>query len=132
MLQQLLAFILLCEFTTIRLSDETIRVELAQTHKEQVKGLKGRTELAENEGMLFVYETPQILPFWMKGVKIPLSIGFFDEKRELIGVKEMALSPIKIYYSPNLAQYALEMPAGWFERHNIPTGTRFEWDEHSR
>lgn len=130
----LLAFILLCQFTTIRLQDQTIRAELAQTQQEQIKGLQGRKDLPENEGMLFVYQKPQLLQFWMKGVKIPLSIGFFDENRVLVNIEEMPLaakwelSP-KLYLSRKPALYALEMPSGWFKRHQIELGTRFEWSD---
>lgn len=124
--------VLLCESATIRLDDQLLRVELAKTHQEQSQGLSGRAKLADDEGMLFVYNRLHFLRFWMKGMKIPLSIGFFDEKRALIDVQEMSVPKateiyLKEYQTSRPALYALEMPSGWFERHKVALGSRFEW-----
>jgi len=114
----------------ISFSGQTIAVEVAQTQEEHRQGLIGRTELSDSEGMLFIYEKAHILSFWMKGMKIPLSVGFFDERRALIGIEEMALpkegETFKRYRSKRPAIYALEMPAGWFQRHGVSLGMRFE------
>ena len=37
-----------------------IQAEVAQTHREQSIGLMHRQKMADNEGMLFVYENAQI------------------------------------------------------------------------
>ncbi len=128
----LLCFLLAFQTTSIRLNDEILTVELAKSENDHYRGLMGRTELSDQEGMLFIYEKPRILGFWMKGTKIPLSIGFFDENQVLLTVKEMPLLK-RIYRNPEVhrssqpALYALEVPAGWFERHGIKPGSRFEW-----
>ena len=131
---QLLAFVFFCESAVIHLQDRLIRVDLAKTEEQQMRGLMGRTKLDDDEGMLFVYKEPRILRFWMKGMKIPISIGFFDEQKVLINVLEMPLPGkrerlLKEYYSSKTSLYALEMPPGWFERYNIVPGARFEWSE---
>ncbi len=130
----LFGFILFCESTAIRLQSHMIRVDLAKQEEQQLRGLMGRTELGDDEGMLFVYKEPHILRFWMKGMKIPISIGFFDEHKVLINIMEMPLPEknerlFKRYYSSKAALYALEMPSGWFDRYNIVPGASFEWDE---
>ncbi len=127
-----IALFLLCESTVIRLNDQLLRVDLAKTQQEQMQGLSGRAKLDEDEGMLFVYSRLHSLRFWMKGMRIPLSIGFFDEKRVLINVQEMSLPKHtdfhpKEYLTPRPALYALEMPSEWFQRHNVVLGSRFEW-----
>lgn len=128
-----LFFCLLLSSVQIHFSGQTIVAELAQNHQEHVRGLQGRTKLSENEGMLFIFDSPRSLSFWMRGVKIPLSIGFFDENRALIGMEEMELvtpeNGERLYQSKRPALYALEMPAGWFERHNAVRGACFEWEE---
>jgi uncharacterized membrane protein (UPF0127 family) len=133
----LLALLLTCQTTWIRLNKETLSVELAKTDQEHYKGLMGRTELSDREGMLFVYKQPHILSFWMKGTKIPLSIGFFDENQVLLTIQEMFLLRRserypEVYRSFQPALYALEMPTGWFERHGIKPGTRFEWIDENK
>lgn len=51
-------------------------VELALTPTQQAKGLMHRTEMAEDAGMLFVFNSIQKLSFWMKNTLIPLDMLF--------------------------------------------------------
>jgi uncharacterized protein len=127
----LMSLFLLASTLQIRLNDERVSVELARTEKERARGLMERNELAEGSGMLFIYRAPHILSFWMKNTKIPLSVGFFDERRRLINIEDMdppAGSALCVYRSIKPAQYALEVPQGWFEQHRIKLGMRFEWE----
>ncbi len=117
-------------FQTLQINDQTLSVEVAKTTEEKEKGLMGRTSLKANQGMLFVYEKPTILTFWMKNTYIPLSIGFFNESKELIDIQDMPppqndLAPLIIYKSGGPAQYALEVPLGWFQKHKIQPGAKF-------
>lgn len=114
----------------LELGGYLLNVELADTEDKQQKGLMGRKELPENSGMLFVYNSPKILTFWMKGTHIPLSIGFFDQSKALINTQEMAPNrEFPLYQSTKVAKYALELPAGWFYQHNIQIGTKFSLKE---
>ena len=73
----------------IRINNAELKVELAETHEKREQGLMNRAILPEDSGMLFIFENPQILSFWMKNTTIPLSIGFFDENRCLINIEDM-------------------------------------------
>lgn len=93
---------------------------LATSDEDRQLGLMHVTKFGPNEGVLFIFEKPQILNFWMKNTFVPLSIGFFDEEGCLREVFDMA--PVKSvldkeiphYQSLREAQYALEVPRGWF------------------
>ena len=37
-----------------------------------------RKSLGENEGMLFIYNQPRTMSFWMRNTHIPLDIGYFS------------------------------------------------------
>src|SRR5690606_11790341 len=52
----------------------TFRVEMARTEAEQERGLMFRTELAADRGMLFPYDPPTPVSFWMKNTYIPLDM----------------------------------------------------------
>lgn len=70
----------------IEIGDKKYNVEVAQTDEEKIKGLQGKKELAEDEGMLFIYDEPQTVGFWMQDTDIPLDIIFIDEDFEVISV----------------------------------------------
>jgi uncharacterized membrane protein (UPF0127 family) len=115
----------------IQIGEEVLQVEIADTPRQRSRGLMGRGELAENAGMLFIYEEPGVLVFWMKNTLIPLSIGFFDEEQRLINILDMnppeKNRPLKRYSSEGPAQYALEVNQGWFTEHGIVPGAKFSF-----
>lgn len=110
--------------------DTQITVEIADTAPSRARGLMNRESLPEGRGMLFVYDKPGKLSFWMKNTKIPLSVGFFDEEKRLIQIEDMDppktnTVPPRTYTSKAPAQYALEVPQHWFQQHKIPYGAKF-------
>jgi uncharacterized membrane protein (UPF0127 family) len=115
--------------TQIKLGQEILTVEIANTEAARAKGLMGRKELKEGAGMLFVYPKPQKLGFWMKNTIIPLSIGFFDAAQTLINTAEM--EPLTgTAQSAKIGLYALEVPKGWFAEHKIEPGMKFSFLDH--
>ena len=82
--------------------------------------------------MLFIFPDVQPRGFWMKNTFIPLAIGYFNGKKELIDIQEMAAATSEMqkdyptYVSKEPAQYALEVPTGWFSKHNIKLGQTFK------
>jgi hypothetical protein len=115
-------------FTRIRINDTELAIEVAATEEQRMQGLMGRSTLSEGTGMLFIFERPQILSFWMKNTIIPLSIGFFDKNHCLINIEDMdppKNGELRLYKSKKPALYALEVPQGWFERHQIHFPMRF-------
>jgi uncharacterized protein len=116
---------------SLKLGAHTLKIEIARTDEELERGLMFRKTLGESEGMLFVYHSPMQLSFWMKNTFIPLSIGFFNNKKELIDIQEMEpmrsemQQKIPTYQSHGLAQYALEVNPGWFKRNKVGLHTKF-------
>lgn len=92
----------------ITIGDKKYKVEIADTPEKQEKGLMGRKSLPENQGMLFIYDEPQDLSYWMKDTFIPLDIIFIDDDMEVVSVKQgqpMSEEPI----TENDVQYVLEV-----------------------
>lgn len=92
----------------ITIGDKKYKVEIADTPEKQEKGLMGRKSLPEDQGMLFIYDEPQDLSYWMKNTLISLDIIFIDDDMEVVSVKQgqpMSKEPI----TENDVQYVLEV-----------------------
>lgn len=110
-----------------------VRVELALTDPEQMRGLMFRTSLKKDHGMLFVYKTEQEnLSYWMKNCRMNLSIAFVNERGEIIKIHQKMLAPaegtpdhrLDNYESGGPAKYAIEMEENWFEKNGVKEGDR--------
>ncbi len=64
---------------TVVLGGETIKLEVAETPEEQAMGLMYRTFLADDRGMLFPFNPPRPVRFWMKNCLISLDMIFIRD-----------------------------------------------------
>jgi len=106
-------------------STVSLQVEVASEPKDHVRGLMFREELPEEQGMLFVFEEPRVLSFWMKNTIIPLDVMFFDADGQFISFETMIpceKDPCKQYSSEVPAVYALEVNSGFTEEQGIGDG----------
>ena len=103
-----------------------VEVEVADDMDEMQKGLMGRTALAEDAGMLFVYPEERELSFWMRDTLIPLSIAFMDAEGRIVDIHDMkALDDTPPHYtSAEPARYALEVNKGFFDERGVEVGDR--------
>ncbi|WP_425039303.1 DUF192 domain-containing protein [Primorskyibacter sp. S187A] len=69
----------------------TFDVDLAVTPQERGQGLMFVEEMAEDRGMLFIFESPRALTFWMKNTLIPLDMIFITERGVVRHVHENAI-----------------------------------------
>ena len=122
--------------------------EVANDAPERQQGLMCRATVPEGSGMLFVYEDPRSLGFWMFNTYVPLDIVYLDDEKGLVRGLRMEPCPrpegaeldawrtgcsaaAGSYNSGGLAKYALELPAGWLasvglELENLE-GVKFSW-----
>ncbi len=96
------------------------KVASAATTRE--KGLSGRKKLlAENEGMLFVFNPPQSANFWMKNTYIPLGILFFKadgtvSKDYVMRPEDNPVEPKMMYPAPEPIVAAIEIAPDWIKK----------------
>ena len=103
-----------------------LEARLALTTQEQEKGLQGVEHLADNEGMLFVFNPPRPVCMWMKDVPIDLEVGFFDENGRLMAVRQMKAQTENTHCAPSKAAWALEVNQGWFEKKRLTKGAKLK------
>jgi len=70
----------------IKIANKEYIVKVAETEEDKIQGLQNITELPKDEGMLFIYDEPQTVMFWMKDTHIPLDIIFIGDNNEVLSV----------------------------------------------
>ncbi len=107
---------------TLTIRDQKLTVEVAATPETRATGLMNRFSLRTDHGMLFVFEAPQPLAFYMKNTYVPLSIAFVDAGGRITNIEDMRPQDESTHWSKGLALYAIEMRQGWFAARGIGPG----------
>ena len=106
------------------IKDAVVWVGLARTSEEKSRGLSGRESLAEDEGLLFVFDKKDFHSFWMKDMNFPLDIIWIADNK-IVGIVHNALvsdninGGIPAFLSPEPVNYVLEVNAGFCEKNYI-------------
>ncbi len=126
----------------------TVIAEIADESTERMQGLMCRDQIPNGTGMLFVFDRPSTLGFWMFRTYVPIDIVYIDSQKKPL--RALAMSPCprqegkddsqwisscreasRGYSSGEAAQFALELPAGWLESIGIGLDeimeAKFEW-----
>jgi uncharacterized membrane protein (UPF0127 family) len=115
----------------VTINGVTWKVELAVTDEQRRVGLSNRTELAQETGMLFVFDRPQILSFCMRDCYIPLDIAFIGSDKRVVQTYTMSVEPDRagraMYESRLPAKWALEVPAGSLDKAKVKIGHKVEF-----
>ncbi|MBI2040434.1 DUF192 domain-containing protein [Candidatus Microgenomates bacterium] len=115
--------------TILVINDAKLKVEIADTQSKRSKGLGGREALAQDEGMLFIFDREDKYPFWMKGLKFPLDFVWIRGDK-VVDVIQNAQAPqpntadesLPIYLPQEPIDKVLEVNAGTSERLKIKVG----------
>jgi uncharacterized membrane protein (UPF0127 family) len=102
----------------------TFQVEKAVSPGERETGLMFRTKMAENEGMLFVFERDEHLNFWMKNTVLPLSIAYIAADGTVKEILDMQPQSLDNVPSTWAVRYALEVNQGAFARAGVKVGDK--------
>jgi uncharacterized protein len=98
-------------------------IELAATPGERARGLMYRRSLQPDHGMLFDFQTPQPVAFWMKNTPLPLDMLFIDETGTVV---QIAADTVPYSETPVPSEQpiraVLEVNAGTSERLGITPG----------
>lgn len=117
-------------FVKVRIANVEVHAEIANTPIKRMVGLMNRSELKENEGMLFVFEREGVYKFWMFNMKFPIDIIWISKDKTIIGCSE-DLKPCRlnciIYEPPEPILYALEVNSGFCKKYKIRAGDKVKF-----
>ena len=105
-----------------------VNVDVVNTPKDMERGLSGRKELGNDQGMLFIFESAGDYSFWMKDMNFNLDIIWLNEKLQVVDIKEKFApctpQSCPIYTPQAAARYVLEVNADYCQKHGIKLGHR--------
>lgn len=99
-----------------------IQVEVARTSRARERGLAGRTALAADAGMLFVFRRPGRPCFWMKDTLLPLSLAFLNERGMIVQREELLPGDERTVCARQLVRFALEVARNGPLAHQLRLG----------
>jgi uncharacterized protein len=111
----------------VEVAGQTIQLEVASTPQQQEIGLMFRTELASNRGMLFPFEPPRPVQFWMRNTLIPLDMVFMRDGQVKAIASHAAPCTTEVcplYGTAISVNQVLELPAGLASELGIRVGDR--------
>lgn len=118
----------------LKINDVLLNVDMASTDAERKKGLSGRDGLAEDEGMLFVFDSEGYYGIWMKDMNFPIDIAWLNKDKKIIYIESNVVPETfpKGFYAERdglsiLSLYVLEAKAGFFEKSKIKIGDSAEF-----
>ncbi|WP_437555029.1 DUF192 domain-containing protein [Sorangium sp. So ce367] len=102
-----------------------VTVEIARREQERARGLMYRTSMAENRGMIFVFQQRNNHSFWMHNTCIPLDMLFIDSDGTIVGIEENTPTLTDSTFDVGCpSTYVLELNAGWARRHGVVAGQK--------
>lgn len=111
---------------TVTINGRTWRVEVAASEADRFRGLGGRSELAADAGMLFVFPRADVQQFCMRDCEFPLDIAFVDSALRVVHVTTMEVEADRVgravYSSQAPARFALEVNAGALKAAGVKAG----------
>lgn len=119
--------------STVTINGQVFRVWLAQEFDTHRPGLVQEglmhvptAEIADDQGMLFVFPDESVRGFWMRNTIAPLDIAFARMNGTIVKIWQMPPLTLQTYSSIEPAMFALEVKQGTFERLGIKEGDRLE------
>jgi len=110
----------------LSINSHVFTYELAVTPMEVTKGLSGHAPLAENEGMLFVFDHKEQFHFWMKDMLFPLDMIWIDDTK-IVDISKNVPMPIQgqqlpLYTPKVVVNKVFEVNAGTADRLGFKEG----------
>lgn len=137
------------EYETVTIAGKDFKLEAALNDQTRFKGLSGRTEIAADGGMLFVFPFTRKLEFVMRDCPIPIDIIFLDGSGRITAFHKMATeeprqadeppnekdpkldryeSRLRRYSSKYSAQFVIELKADTLDTLGLHEGDQVKLD----
>ena len=107
----------------LQVGNQIVTAELCRKPLELMTGMMFRTNMLEDEGMLFALPDPQQASFYMRNTRVPLTAAYIDVNGKLLELHDLQpLNETPVYSRNSNIHYVLEMKQGWFARKGVLPG----------
>jgi uncharacterized membrane protein (UPF0127 family) len=100
----------------------TFSIEIADTSAEREAGLMFREEMADDHGMLFVFDESREVNFWMKNTPMPLDLVFVGQDGRIKAIKRGEPESEAIISPGQPVNFVLELKAGMAAKDGLKDG----------
>src|SRR3989344_8659942 len=70
-----------------------VLIDIADTPALRERGLSGRKLLLDDQGMYFIFDHPDVYPFWMKEMNFPIDIIWIGKHMSVVNITKSASPP---------------------------------------
>lgn len=105
-----------------RAGERSFTIEVADEPSERSAGLMFREQMADDHGMLFVFERQQEVGFWMRNTPMPLDLIFIDQDGRIRAIDEGEPQSEAVISPGEPVRFVLELKAGIAAREGIEDG----------
>jgi uncharacterized membrane protein (UPF0127 family) len=117
---------------TVRIGNDTIKVEIAKSEAERQRWLMFRGEkLPINSAMMLVYDKPDLYAMWLLNIDYNLDLLWFNANGNIVyTVKDAQICKNVLdaanctYKNTRPAKYVIAGTSGFIAKHNIDNGSR--------
>ena len=112
---------------------QVVRLKLAVSAEEKARGLGGIKSMPDFDGMLFIYNEPQQVDFWMYNMNFPLDIVYLDGNKQVLEINEKQLPCASAEECPSIlsgstdVKFVVEVPAGQADKYMIVENAKLAW-----
>lgn len=118
----------------VTIADQTIALEVAKTPEQQAIGLMHRPSLPADRGMLFIFQPPRQVGFWMKNVQFDLDMVFLNNGTVVAVAPQVppcTADPCPVYGPPTPVDQVIELQGGRAAELGIAVGDRLVIEPHT-
>ena len=92
------------------------------------RGLMFVKDLGDVDGMLFLYDKPQVANFWMKNAPLPLTLAYIDGDGVIFQIEFLdPYDTVTPHRSTREISCALELKRGWLRERGLGVGSKVEF-----
>lgn len=108
----------------LRVGKANLVTQIQRTWRQYRSGMMYLEQLADDEGMLFIFPCAQRVSFYMANTPAPLSCAYLDPDGFIVEIHDLEpFNQSSVWSNSTNIQYVLETRQGWFKDHGVGIGS---------